>query len=101
MIEYFTAFNPSNWDPSITFIVWAALLVGGRGNHFGVVLGVILVPVLFIEGTKLLPQIPGHPGLADNLRFVVIGLLIMVTLWIRPRGLFPERRRSFDVPAKR
>ena len=101
MIEYFTAFNPSNWEPQITFIVWAALLVGGRGNHFGVVLGVILVPVLFIEGTKLLPQIPGHPGLADSLRFVVIGFLIMLTLWVRPRGLLPERRQLFDVPARR
>jgi ABC-type branched-subunit amino acid transport system permease subunit len=100
LIVYLTAFNPSVWDPHVTFVVWTALLVGGRGNHIGVVLGVLLVVVVFTEGTTYLPEVPGHPGLIESLRFVVIGLLIMVTLWARPRGLLPEKRRFYEIPIR-
>lgn len=92
-MEYLTAWSPGAWAPSETFIVWSAMLVGGRANNWGAILGSFLVPILFIEATRFLPPVSGHPVLIDSVRGVVIGLLVLGTLWWRPQGLLPERRR--------
>ena len=42
-------------------------------------------------GAQFLPSI-GYPGLTDSLEWVIIGLLWMLCLLLRPRGLLPERR---------
>ncbi|HXZ73353.1 MAG TPA: hypothetical protein VEH31_21095, partial [Streptosporangiaceae bacterium] len=44
-----------------------------------------------------LPQF-GPPGLIDALQWVAVGLLTLVFLWFRPRGLLPERRRIIPLP---
>ena len=74
--------------------LFAAVIVGGRGNNFGAVLGALLVPVGFEEATRYLPPF-GPPGLIPALEWVCIGGLILGFLWFRPRGVLPERRRVF------
>lgn len=94
-IEYIGAFNPSGWVTMETFIVWAAMLVGGRGNNLGAVLGAFLVPVLFTQVTLFLPPIPNHPLLIDSLRGMAIGLLLILVARFRPEGTLPERKTIF------
>jgi branched-chain amino acid transport system permease protein len=88
--EYATAFNPSAMLPNETFILWAALLVGGTANNWGALLGALIVPVGFAEATRFLPEI-GSATLVESLRGVAIGLLIILVLWFLPRGIIPER----------
>lgn len=88
--EYSTAFNPSAMLPNETFILWAAVLIGGVGNNWGAVLGALIVPVGFAEATRFLPPI-GSPVLVESLRGVAIGLLIILVLRFLPRGILPER----------
>lgn len=88
--EYATAFNPSAMQPTETFILWAAMLVGGTANNWGALLGALIVPVGFAEATRFLPQI-GSSTLVQSLRGVAIGLLIILVLWFLPRGIIPER----------
>ena len=80
------------------------MIVGGRGNNLGVMVGALLVPVAFLEATRFLPQF-GPPGLTDALQWIVVGTLALVFLWFWPRGVIPERRRRFPsaarVPAER
>ncbi|MGI8557021.1 MAG: branched-chain amino acid ABC transporter permease [Solirubrobacteraceae bacterium] len=90
LVEYVGAWAPSSWTYPETFALLAAIIIGGTGNWGGVSVGTILVPVLFFELTRFLPQI-GYPGLIDSLEWVVIGALILGFLWLRPRGLLPER----------
>lgn len=94
-VEFIGAFNPSGWTTPETFIVWAAMLVGGQGNNKGVILGAFLVPVVFNEVTRFLPQIPSHPQLIDSLRGMAIGLLLMLVVRFRPAGMIPEKRMRF------
>ncbi|MGH9298512.1 MAG: hypothetical protein ACRDZT_01190 [Acidimicrobiales bacterium] len=54
-------------------------------------LGVLLVPIIFLELPRFLPVF-GYPGLIDALQWIVIGGLWMLALLVRPRGLIPERR---------
>jgi branched-chain amino acid transport system permease protein len=89
---YLSAFNPSAWSPLETIVLYAAVLVGGRGSSKGVVLGVVLVAILLQESTRFLPEVPGHPGITLAAREVVIGVVIVLFLRFRPQGLLPETR---------
>ena len=97
---YLSAFNPSAWSPVGEVIaLYAAVLVGGRGNIRGVVLGVFIMGVLVQESTRFLPEIPPlgqlntqHPQVLLAMRGALIGLILVLFLRFRPQGLLPERR---------
>ncbi len=88
---FISAFNPSAWAPQELLVIYAAILVGGRGNPRGVILGVIVVYAGFIELTRYLPSPASRPDFAPALRQVLIGLLIILMLKFRPEGIFAER----------
>jgi branched-chain amino acid transport system permease protein len=92
---------PSTWLYPETIILFAAIIVGGRGNNIGAILGALLVPVGFEEVTRLINSNGslanfGPPGLLSALQWVAIGLLILGFLWFRPQGVRPESRRVFE-----
>ncbi len=89
---YLSAFNPSAWAPIETIVLYSAILVGGRGNIAGVLLGVLIMGVGVQESTRFLPEFPGHPQVTLALRLIVIGLVLVLFLRFRPQGLLPERR---------
>ncbi|HLZ57500.1 MAG TPA: branched-chain amino acid ABC transporter ATP-binding protein/permease [Ktedonosporobacter sp.] len=95
---YLSAFNPSAWSPIEAIVLYSAILVGGRGNIKGVVLGVAIMIVLVQESTRFLPEVPGHPTIVLALREVVIGLVLVLFLRFRPQGLLPERRYVDRLP---
>ena len=104
---YLSAFNPSAWSPVGEVIaLYAAVLVGGRGNIWGVVVGVLIMGVLVQESTRFLPQLPGlgdlntaHPQILLAMRGAIIGLVLVLFLRFRPQGLLPERRYVDREPA--
>lgn len=91
LVEFIGAWSPDAWGYAETFVIFTAIFVGGVGNYRGVLLGVLLVPILFLQLPQFLPAI-GYPGLTDSLEWVIIGMLWMLCLLLRPRGLLPERR---------
>ncbi len=98
LIIFFSgAFNTSSWTTPETFVVFAALIVGGLGNNVGAVLGSLLVPVIFVELPKFLPTIASQPGLIPEIDNMVIGALLIAVLWFRPQGVLPERKARFDA----
>ena len=102
LIEYITAINPSGWTTGETFVIWTALLIGGTGNNWGAALGALLVPVLFKEVTRFLPQVSNNPDLIPALRNIIVGSLLILVLWFRPQGIIPEKKwRFFDLPLRR
>ena len=100
IIEFSGAFNTSAWLPGETFLIFAAVIVGGVGNNIGIALGALIVPVLFTQLPKFLPDVPGHPGLVLNIAAMAIGGLLMVVLWVRPQGIIPERKRLSRLPSR-
>jgi branched-chain amino acid transport system permease protein len=96
---YLSAFNPSAWSPVEVIVLYSAVLVGGRGNIWGVALGVVIMGLLVQESTRFLPRLPGldelntvHPQLLLAARGAIIGLVLVLFLRFRPQGLLPERR---------
>jgi ABC-type branched-subunit amino acid transport system permease subunit len=90
LINYVTAFSPGAWSALETFLLYGALLVGGTGNNLGATVGATLVLVAFVQGVAHLGQIGSGADSGPAIEDMVIGLLIILTLWFRPSGLFPE-----------
>jgi branched-chain amino acid transport system ATP-binding protein/branched-chain amino acid transport system permease protein len=100
LAAYITAFNPYGWTPQETFLIYAALFIGGTGNSLGVIIGAFFVEVGVQEVTRYIPQIGNNASSGDAIRLIVIGLLIVAVLWWRPQGILPERRaRDRLLPA--
>ncbi len=98
LVSYITTWSPAAWGYAETVVLFAAVIIGGAGNHLGAILGAVLVPVGFEEVTRYIPtsnNLP--PNLIPSLEWVAIGLLIVVFLWVRPQGILPERRRVISV----
>jgi branched-chain amino acid transport system permease protein len=93
LVGFINLWDPQAWGYAETVVLFAAVIIGGLGNHRGAMIGAVVVPVAFEEATRYIPDIPGHPGLVPALQWVVIGLLIVAFLWFRPQGILPERRR--------
>jgi ABC-type branched-subunit amino acid transport system ATPase component/ABC-type branched-subunit amino acid transport system permease subunit len=94
LVSYITTWSPAAWGYAETVVLFAAVIIGGAGNHLGAVLGAVLVPVGFEEVTRFIPtsnNLP--PNLIPSLEWVAIGLLIVIFLWVRPQGVLPERKR--------
>jgi ABC-type branched-subunit amino acid transport system ATPase component len=100
LVSFISVWSPPAWSYAETIVLFAAVIIGGAGNHAGAVLGAILVPVGFEEVTRFIsssdPNLP--PNLLPSLQWVAIGLLITVFLWFRPQGVLPERKRVIAVP---
>ncbi len=94
LVSYITTWSPAAWGYAETVVLFAAVIIGGAGNHRGAILGAILVPVGFEEITRYIPTSNGlPPNLIPSLQWVAIGLLIVIFLWFRPQGVLPERKR--------
>ena len=98
-VQFIGAWAPAGWSYTETFGMFAAVIVGGRGNLLGVTLGAVLVQGLFLEGTVLFPSI-GNPELVGAVQWISLALLILLFLWFRPQGVIPERRRRFKELAR-
>jgi branched-chain amino acid transport system permease protein len=97
LVGFLQIWAPSVWLYPETIILFAAIIVGGRGNNIGAILGALLVPVGFEEVTRLMVSANiGPPGLIPALEWVAIGLLIIGFLWFRPDGVRPEQRHVFE-----
>ncbi len=87
---------PDNYQASLTFQIWAMLIVGGAGSSRGALLGAVLVWGLWsatgLATGALFP--PEDQARAAALRIVAIGVLLAAMIVLRPRGLIgvaPER----------
>ena len=101
LVSFISVWSPAAWTYAETIVLFAAVIIGGRGNHLGAVFGAVIVPVGFEESTRLIsnsnPSLP--PNLLPSLQWVAIGLLIALFLWFRPQGVLPERKRVISLPA--
>ena len=98
---FISAFNPSAWTPQELLIIYAAILIGGRGNPRGVIVGVFVVYIGLIELTRYLPSPASRPDFSPAVRQVLIGLLIILMLKFRPAGIFRERPGIDAQPSAR
>jgi branched-chain amino acid transport system permease protein len=83
---------PEDFLPILTFQLWTMLIVGGSGNNRGAILGAVVVWALWtLSGNVLRELVPAeHQARTATLQVVLIGLLLILILLVRPRGLLGE-----------
>lgn len=84
-----TSLYPEDFQPIVTFIGFSILILGGIGSYFGVVLASVVISFI-VAGTRFI-EFPIEADKVAALRFVVIGLIIMLIMAFRPQGIFGRR----------
>ncbi len=80
--------TPNMIVPSVTFAVWIALILGGKGHSLGAVVGVFVTFGLFdILIETYAPVSPELAVVVPNMKLFLYGLLLMAVLIYRPTGL--------------
>ncbi|MEM1360665.1 MAG: branched-chain amino acid ABC transporter permease [Pseudomonadota bacterium] len=90
---FYAFVSPQDVLPTLTFQIWAMLIVGGAGNNRGAVLGAFLIWAAWTAGGWALSRFaPVEAQLyTGSIQYVLIGCVIVGMLLWRPQGLFPER----------
>ena len=95
--HYVTYISPSDFMPLVTFIVWAMVIIGGKGNVLGSIAGSAII-VVFYNSTRFLKDfLPLPPETVASLRMVAIGILMILTVLYRPDGLIREKKNAYDI----
>jgi ABC-type branched-subunit amino acid transport system permease subunit len=95
--------QPSAFAPDTTFFAWSILLLGGAARVLGPVAGAIIFWFFIIgldrffdqattRGDAIIPEAIMDNNQASLMRFVVLGLVIMLLMAFRPQGIFGDRR---------
>jgi len=91
--------NPGVFITSLTFFVWTALLLGGAATVFGPLLGALIFWVLQAFLGSFLPALVNIGLLGDftsaqagSLRYVLVGLGLMLIVIFRPQGILGNKR---------
>jgi branched-chain amino acid transport system permease protein len=85
---------PDNYQPILTFQVWAMLIVGGSGNNRGAILGAVVVWGIWAASAATIGGLvpAGDQARAATLQIVTIGVALCLILLVRPRGILGELR---------
>jgi ABC-type branched-subunit amino acid transport system permease subunit len=93
--HYITFISPENFRPIETFLMWAMIIVGGRGNHLGAILGAVIIQLFNVSTRFIGGYVPIGPEFIGSLRMVIIGLLIILFVSYRPEGLLKEKKKIY------
>ncbi|MFL6133857.1 MAG: branched-chain amino acid ABC transporter permease [Nocardioidaceae bacterium] len=98
-----SAINPSFFATDTTFFAYTVLLVGGAARVLGPVAGTVIfwfllsfLDLFFGQGTSgdnpLIPTAIMDSNQASLMRFIFMGLSLMLLMIFRPQGIFGDRR---------
>ncbi|MEO1789762.1 MAG: branched-chain amino acid ABC transporter permease [Pseudomonadota bacterium] len=90
---FYAFVSPQDILPTLTFQIWAMLIVGGAGNNRGAIFGAFLIwGAWTASGWALSRFAPIEAQLyTGSVQFILIGSVIVGMLLWRPEGLLPER----------
>jgi ABC-type branched-subunit amino acid transport system permease subunit len=81
--------SPTALDPTRTFYVWIAVILGGTGSDRGAMLGGLIL-VIILQGTRFLGGgLPISPG---ALKLLLTGIIIIALIRYRQQGILPPQR---------
>ena len=109
--------SPENFGFSVSITILVMIVLGGMGNIPGVIIGSLLIysviflflpalPPLAEEWAtnlglgSLVPPSGEWPGIGQeiqNLKFLFFGLILVLTMLLRPQGLIPSRVRKQEL----
>jgi ABC-type branched-subunit amino acid transport system permease subunit len=93
--------QPDNYGTQLTFFLYTILLLGGAATVFGPIAGSIIFWVTLslsdgiltlLVSNELLPIASTQQG---PIRFIIIGITLMLLVIFRPQGIFGKKKEAF------
>jgi len=94
LVLFIGGWGVGGWQPGETFVLFAAVILGGRGRIAGVLLGSFILMEIFLQGSTML-NIPLSPGILPAAQQLFVGVVLLAVLWFRPKGVLPEQKEKF------
>jgi len=90
---------PSNYATTLTFFIYAILLLGGAATILGPVIGSIIFWVVLSAVSGLIARLVSEGYLpfmssvqSGQLRFIIVGVVLMLLVIYRPQGIFGNKK---------
>jgi branched-chain amino acid transport system permease protein len=105
---YIGSIFPSQFEFSLSVILLCAVILGGLGNIWGVIIGSFIIQffdrIMSLELTKFLVNF-GKENHIDylasiqlsNWRYFIFGIALVILMLVRPEGLIPSGRRKAEL----
>ena len=90
--HYHGFISPNEFLPLETFIIWAMVIVGGKGNNKGAVVGAVIIMIFYNSTRFLKDYLPIEEVTLASLRMVAIGILIVLAMLFMKDGLIKEKK---------
>ncbi|MGQ0679734.1 MAG: branched-chain amino acid ABC transporter permease [Actinomycetota bacterium] len=87
-----TFVDPTRFDILTSFLVVAAVVIGGMGSIKGSLAGAFVI-------VGIPPLVQLRFDYLDNYRYLAYGALLVAMMIFRPQGLFPSKRRAAELAA--
>jgi len=84
--------NMNMFVPYYTFIAWTMLIIGGMGNNYGALSGVVVYYIIdrvlsiYKEGIRQIVNVD-----PIFFQYIILGIIIILVLMFRPQGLVGEK----------
>jgi branched-chain amino acid transport system permease protein len=109
--------SPENFGFSVSITILVMIVLGGMGNIPGVIVGSMLIYFVIFLFLPALPPLaeewatslglgglvppsgewPGIGQMIQRLKFLFFGLILVLTMLLRPQGLIPSRVRAQEL----
>ncbi len=86
--------------PDVTFVVWIALLVGGRMSVWGAVVGIAVTKFLFDYGIESLLSAfevrmgPEFSAMYPSIKLALFGAMLIAIFMFRPNGIVYRKKKG-------
>jgi len=94
--------SPDQFGFNVSVAVLSMLVLGGMGNIPGVIVGSLVISsldrLILPQLTNLLHAINIQVDLTNS-RFLIYGVILVLTMLFRPEGLIPSRQRKAELRA--
>jgi branched-chain amino acid transport system permease protein len=89
LVLYAQSVSQESFEPLVTFLAYAVLVLGGLASFWGVLAGAFIFWFL-LEGLREL-DLPLAADKVAALRFIMAGLILILIMALRPQGVFGKR----------
>jgi len=91
--------STNDYVVGLTLEVWVMVVLGGLGNSRGALLGAFLITILNRVTAVVAIQLNmlGTDLEFNYFRYILLGVILLLMLLYRPKGLLPERAQSTDA----
>jgi branched-chain amino acid transport system permease protein len=93
--------QPDNYSTAVTFLAYTALILGGTARIWGPIVGSMILWFVLSFSDELLRALVADDKIPNSLmsgtqvgqvRFVIVGLGLMLLMIFRPQGIFGDRK---------